>query len=333
MKITIPIRGSDYEEDYDYYEIFLKEIVELTNNPSLVKLLDDQDLPEKNERPLIEKITFEVIEDNLDDNSSLTLARELGIKHSFFSTQWITEYLIIEIEFKQHKAINEIEQDGYALFMVNDYITRLNFLLNLSYSTNIDFLPGVLYSNDGTYLGKTEMITAENMMYVYEHARRMGWPKIKSISLTQTLNWYNNNNIHTLDQSKNPLHRAINAFSQLLGDLSSNNSSNLFWIMLGIEALLVEGNQNITTQFKEKSILILGQPKEYSKKLTKLYDYRSKLVHGSSEIFPKFRVDYEAHHKEYDDYLSFATSILIALIRELIYKTRTSFEFELRLKD
>lgn len=43
MKITIPIRGSDY----DYYKIFLKEIVELSNSPSLIKLLDDQDIPEK----------------------------------------------------------------------------------------------------------------------------------------------------------------------------------------------------------------------------------------------------------------------------------------------
>jgi len=70
------------------------------------------------------------------------------------------------------------------------------------------------------------------------------------------------------------------------------------------------------------------------KKLTKMCDYRCKLVHGSSEIFPKFKADYGSyHHREYDDYLSFATSALIALMRELIHKNRTSFEFELKLKN
>ncbi len=100
--------------------------------------------------------------------------------------------------------------------------------------------------------------------------------------------------------------------------------------MLGIEALLVEGNQNITTQFKEKSTVIFGKPKEYSRKLTKLYDYRSKLVHGSFDIYPAFYSDYNSYHEEYHDYLSFASSILIALIRELIEKQTSHFEFELK---
>lgn len=112
--------------------------------------------------------------------------------------------------------------------------------------------------------------------------------------------------------------------------------------MLGIEALLIEGNQSITDQFRQKSILILGEPKEFKKKLSKLYDYRSKLIHGRHDIFPRFYKDYsyvmnENHVDkggtlEYFEQLNFATSILLALIRELIIAKKDCFEFEFQLK-
>lgn len=307
MNITLPIRSSDYEEDYEFYELFLEEIVRLSNNPLLIKFLDNENNPQINERSLISNLTFKIEEGNrYDNNTEPKFATDLNKKHSFFHTEFTSEYLIITILFKEHKAINENDEDGYAISLINDYLTRLHFLINLTYHTNIDFLHGVVYSNSELFLGKTEIITAENMMYVYKHAREMDWPKIKNLSLIQTLEWFDKFNIHPNNKSQNSLHRAINSFSHLFGDIRRDDSAHLFWIMLGIEALLVEGNQNITSQFKEKSILIFGKPKEYSKKLAKLYDYRSKLVHGGFDIYPRFYLDYNAHHKEYHDFLSFA---------------------------
>lgn len=75
-----------------------------------------------------------------------------------------------------------------------------------------------------------------------------------------------------------------------------------------------------------------SKPTEYTKKLNELYDYRSRLIHGDTNIYPSFYFDYQGFRKEYNDYLAFGTSILIALIRELIYKQKTEFEFELKLK-
>ena len=69
-----------------------------------------------------------------------------------------------------------------------------------------------------------------------------------------------------------------------------------------------------------------------TQKLGKLYDYRSRLIHGDIDIFPKFYTDYESFDIEYGDYSDFAVSILIALIRELIEKQKSEFEFELKLK-
>ncbi|MCB0540637.1 MAG: hypothetical protein KDE33_24185 [Bacteroidetes bacterium] len=45
MKITIPLRGSDFEEDYSSYELFLKEIVLHSNNQSLINLINSFHAP------------------------------------------------------------------------------------------------------------------------------------------------------------------------------------------------------------------------------------------------------------------------------------------------
>jgi hypothetical protein len=331
MKITLPIRGSEFEEDSECYELFLKEIEELSNHPILIELIDSKDVPRRNERKLIEQISFQIVEGNRYYNSEPKFATKLNKKHSFFHTEWISEYLIIDLKLKEDNLYNEKNEDNHCEFIVNDFLNRLNFLINLSYSTTVDFLTGVIYSNSSKFLGKTKIILNSNM-YAYEHSRKMNWPKIKNVKLIDTINWFKKFNLHPNNRSENNLHRAINAFSQLFGGLHNNHSADLFWIMLGIEALLVEGNQNITSQFKEKSIIIFGKPLEYSKKLTKLYEYRSKLVHGSFDIYPIFYSDYDAFDKEYYDYLEFATSILIALIRELIAKQSAYFEFEFKLK-
>jgi len=326
MKITIPLRGSDFEEDYSSYELFLKEIVQHSDNNSLIRLIDDDTITEQNERPRIEKLTFEIHEGNEYEKSEPEFASELKEKHDFFNTEFTYEYLILNIEFKER----ERNVDGSTLWSINRFLTRLNFLINLTYSTNVDFIYGTAYSKDNEFIGKTDIILTTNM-YCYEHSRKMGWPKIRNITLNETIEWYEKHKIHSDHRSKNELNRAINAFSRLFGNLKKESSADLFWIMLGIESLLVEGNQNITSQFREKSILILGKPKDYKRKLNKLYEYRSKLIHGSFDIFPRQFTDYKSFEVEYGDYVSFALSILIALIRELIYKQKSKFEFELKV--
>ncbi len=329
MKTFIPIRGSDFTEDYPSYESFLNEIVNLSRNEKLITLLDDVLTPRLNERPLISSLKFEIATGSKFENNEPEFATELNKKHPFFYTEYISEYLTLSLEFKKDFSIDDYD---YCTFIINKILFRLNFLINLSYASNVDFLIGVIYTESNIYIGKTQII-ASNNMYAYEHTRKMGWPKIKNVKLLDTVNWFHKFKIHTNNKSENNLHRAINALSYLFGDFKREYSADLFWVMLGIESLLVKGNQNITSQFKEKSILILGKPKEYSKKLAKLYDYRSRLIHGNFDIFPKYYSDYESFRSEYSDYLDFAISILLALIRELIEKQECGFEFELKLKE
>lgn len=327
MKITIPIRGSDFEEAYESYKLFLNELIHFSHNVKLVTLIDVLPVPEKNEIPLIDDIEFSLLCGNAFYNDEPEIISELKGKHSFFHTAYINEYLVIDLTLKHE---NELPSD-YFEYLIDDYLTRLNFLINLSYATNVDFLPGVIYTNTNKFIGKTKVIVS-SIMHAYVHANKIRWPKIKNVSLNETINWFHKFDMHPNKRSKCNAHRAINAFSQLFGDIKSDDSSDLFWVMLGIESLLADGIQSISYQIKEKSNIILGKPIEFTKKLTKLYDYRSRLIHGDFNIFPRFYKDYGTYEEEYWDYLFFATSILIALIRELIATQKVEFEFELKLK-
>lgn len=309
MKITIPLR-CEYFLSENLYDSFITEITELSNDKKLISLLDDSGNSIKN-------IQFEISEN--ENNKSLFHIREI-IHLSF-----IVDFLIIDIQFT-----NEELDTKESKFFVKELVSKFNLLINLSYSIVCDFLPGVVESNHEKTTFRIESITSNNF-FVYNHIKKLNWPKIKSLKIRETVEYLYKNNIDLYSKSKNDLHRAINAFTYVFGDRKNGDSEDLFWVMLGIESLLVEGNQNITYQFKEKTKIILGEPSDFKKKINKLYDYRSRLVHGESEIFPKFNNNLDDAKDEHSDFVDFAISILISLIRELIYSNKIKFDFKIIL--
>ena len=108
MKITIPIRGSDFESAFIQAMCYFSEIIQLSNNPKLISLIDDKVLSDKNEIPRIEDIVFKIVEGNIHDNTEPEFATRLNHKHSFFHTEWISEYLIIDLTIKDEDKLETI---------------------------------------------------------------------------------------------------------------------------------------------------------------------------------------------------------------------------------
>lgn len=175
----------------------------------------------------------------------------------------------------------------------------------------------------------TEIIISD-LENAYMHSRKIKWPELKSVSIQETIDSFDFNESSMEGISKNDYQRAVNTFSHIFSDLFEKSTDILFWNMVGIEALLAKGNKDIQLQIKEKSALVVGEPTEFKKKLGKLYEYRSKFVHGELNIPAKFSSDEDLFEDEYWDYTSFSTSILLALLRELITKKKTEFIFEYR---
>ena len=322
MIAYIPVRGPEIEDIYSDYERFLKDFSRFTKTDSLKSLIDNEERIQS-----IDAIVFDIIYDLEYSGTENEVIKSINIEHPFFHES-ITEHLLkIEISFKR----SLIEIDEHAEIRLNTIISKLALLLNLTYATKIDFLSGVIFSNEKQYLGKTDIVL-NSLAFAYEHAINIGWPKLDGLNLQDTIAWYNLNSLHTDNNSRNKLQRAINSFSYQFSNILESESSILFWTMLGIEALLAEGNSSIINQIKVKSSLILGEPSEYKKKLDKLYNYRSRFVHGDIDFPAKFSSDYDNFEEEYYDYLHFASSILIALIRSLIADNKSEFNFHYSLK-
>ena len=69
----------------------------------------------------------------------------------------------------------------------------------------------------------------------------------------------------------------------------SNNYHNdipvaLFWSLSGLEALFVEGDTGITQQLNDKIQIFLGEIESDKRRLKKLYNFRSSLIHGGMNI-------------------------------------------------
>lgn len=56
----------------------------------------------------------------------------------------------------------------------------------------------------------------------------------------------------------------------------------LCWVSkkFGLEALYCQGNSNLPGQLNVKSTLLLGDRVSFKKDFNKMYDYRSRFVHG-----------------------------------------------------
>lgn len=323
MKIYVPLRGPDFEEFYPEYERFLDDFQQLENNDLLTRQLDNYE--EKYQA--FDKISFKVIYSSKFAKDEDKIIKSIAKKHKFFLTEYVEDFLAIEVVFKNKAR----ETDDYVGITADFLLSRLALILNITYATKIDILSGVVHSDQDKYLDKTDIIIS-SLDFAYEVQLKTKWPKIVGLKLDETLNWYVTNNLHTDLNSKNKLHRAINSLSYQFSNLSEKDTSILFWTMVGIEALLADGSANIITQIKTKTSIILGEPKEYKKKLDKLYNYRSRFVHGDINFPAKFSSDYDNFEDEYYNYLHFATSILIALIRILIVQNKSEFVFEYRLK-
>lgn len=322
MICFLPVRGPEVRELEDEYERFLSEFSNLSRSEELLKLVDYRG------EACFSKLNIEVIYSNKTQKNEDSRIKEIRLKHKSWKTEWVENFLRIEVIYEDHRN----EDDEFAEITWNFILPKLIFIINLTYATKVDFLPGLILSNEGTYLGKSKLILS-SLDDVHEYSMKIEWPNLHGLKLDQVIEWYNEFNLHPDDLSKNKLHRAMNAFSHSFSALHEKDTSVLFWAMLGIEALLAEGSNNIINQIKVKASIILGEPKQFKNKLDKLYNYRSRFVHGDINFPAKFSSNYDNFKGEYWDYLSFANSILIALIRHLIEQKKDKFTFEYKLID
>jgi hypothetical protein len=143
----------------------------------------------------------------------------------------------------------------------------------------------------------------------------------------------NPNGIDEISSSK--LSRGLYAFTHLYQ--TNSEIENLFWSMVGIEALYVSGNTGISEQIRKKAQIFLGEISEFKKRLTAMYEYRSGFMHGSKNFPSLFHIhdaleNYDKFLEDFGNAVDVASSLLIATLQKMAKMNLDDLDFDYVLK-
>jgi hypothetical protein len=248
---------------------------------------------------------------------------------------------IIEVPEKEAEATiydgtsetKEISVENYVSLVATEFKIQLtNFLLFLQIAKPGAFRTreGDLFVND-EYYGSYESISSIHQEAFLE-IKKIGWPKFKNLKYQDVITWYKQFNLSFEKMADRKAEIALNAFSYLFQD-RTDMTLDLFWSLIGIEALYCTGKEGKAEQIFEKTQVVLGSISDFKKKVKTMYNFRSRLIHGDlnipSAISKHFSLkEFEEYSDEFYDATIFSVAILTATLQELIYLKKDSLLFK-----
>lgn len=203
----------------------------------------------------------------------------------------------------------------------------LMLAVNMARPGALELGQGTIILNDeerrepGHQLG--EMGKGHLLQGAWRISRSLGWPEIKILGIRQVWEWANQQEGFSEGFGGGPTGRALNAFARRFGSNGQDDAANLLWALVGIEALYTEGQGSLQQQVNEKSQAFLGEMTQHKKKINRMYDFRSRFVHGDLDFSGKLVVgdaaeDYQRHNHELRETVIFAEAILVATLQRLV---------------
>lgn len=165
-----------------------------------------------------------------------------------------------------------------------------------------------------------------------EEAFKIEWPELQIVEFAKAWEWAINQPGFLDGFGDSSVGRALNAFTQVLNPDTALGTMQLFWALMGVEALYVEGSTGIMQQVREKSQAFLGPQESFKKKITQMYNFRSRLIHGDLD-FPKYPIIFDAderlakHDERLQESTALAVAILLATLQELIQRGWSHLRF------
>ena len=322
-EIYVPLMETEFEKYFEKFDIVLEELCALS---------------EKIEVPF---------HDNFKAILKIEKLKSFEVEKIFKTKKeraFTTRFLKFSTKFT-FKTKSEVEG---LLFLVTYYtemhVKYLLIYLNLSKPGAFDSRTGITISKlkygTKSRIERNEFPMIANAIHLsLDLIKTLKWPPIKALKIKETIKWLENHWEAFTTVPKNRIERALNAFSYLFHDnLGDNSPSDLFFSLVGIEAIYVEGNESVQKQVDIKSQMFLGKRNEFKKKFSELYDFRSRYIHGQLNFINKYFLhdadtNVEDHlFKTYDN-SGLAILILISSIQQHILEDRSELEFELIIKN
>ena len=158
------------------------------------------------------------------------------------------------------------------------------------------------------------------------------WPRPTLLSLRQAYEWLLRLPRYRDGVGKGRLGRAVAALSYIASP-THQLESEVLWPLIGLEALYCTGKDGLQAQILRKSEVYLGARHEDKKRLNRVYEARSKFVHGQYDLPMAYTAynatpEYEAVNEELDAAHKFATKVLVATLQKAAAEGRFELEFE-----
>jgi hypothetical protein len=218
-----------------------------------------------------------------------------------------------------------------------EYCKRVSDLLvfaNIARVGAIELRHSVVVQDDGVLdFSEVPVMEAYSLQQAAKVAAQMGWPCLAELDIYAVWGWATKY-LHEIDGfGGTPMSRAVAAFSRLFEHKTTDEPMRLLWSLVGLEALYVTGKSEIAQQVREKAQAFLGPQSAFKKKLTRMYDFRPRFVHGDLD-FPDLCLFGDARDavSRYDDELLEATAVAVAVlvgtIQEVIRRDWAGLRFQ-----
>jgi len=290
---------------------------------------------------LNEKLEIEISGIGVFKINVLTLPDDPSINETFpFSSHVLIFRLLVPNEAAKIEISDSHDQptsleDRLALFkkqIAEEFKYQVFHLLVLSNIAS----PGAIKTREGLILLNRKKYDSFPSIYSIhreslDHIKALKWPTYNTLPILRIWDWFKINNFSFHYHSKTKVSRALNAFTYLFNDDPGNLIFDLFWSLIGIEALYCTSKEGISEQIYEKVQLVLGPVLESKKKIKNMYSFRSRLIHGDLDIPPN-NFDYddpdeEKFQKGLFNATILAAAILTVTLQEMVLQNRSDLNF------
>jgi len=217
-------------------------------------------------------------------------------------------------------------------------ISDLLVMVNISRVGAIELLHSVVIQDSDIEFSEIPEMDGWALQRAVECAEKMQWPHLEVLDIQRVWSW-TLRNYKMLDGFEGAsMGRALCAFSRLFERSTADEPMQLLWALIGLEALYTQGNKGLSEQLREKAQVFLGPQVAFKKKISQMYHFRSRFIHGDLDFGGLYLVG-EAREavakfdNELLDAISVAVALLVGTIQEVIRRNWTYIRFEYKVAD
>jgi len=231
-----------------------------------------------------------------------------------------------EFDTNEDKEILYATNNGLVASFLTDNMYDLYTASNIALPGAIGGLYGFHYYQKGNAY-QSRCYDESSIWLTAQWLDAVEWPLFRSLTIAEAWSWLMNLKGYYGGLSTNNVERAVCAFSHL----STDFPLDLFWAVMGLEALYDTKAAGVMHQVRERAQILLGKfPNHVNGLFNEMYRYRSKLIHGDLDISPG-RADLFCEDESMNAYkksLYTAIGVLTASLQELVIRKWSTLEFK-----